>query len=150
MILAYSMSCRKPETRESMTYTILGPVSLDTSLIGTPERPFEEYRVRIEKISNDIFVPVRLQNNVYAIGTFTGLKVLENDKLHIVGGAPDYFTETLRKLRKGKDYELAFYARQLDFLPDTVFVSFRYYLDSLVRKAKYIEVKYTSYRPLSR
>lgn len=134
--------------KENASYTVNGPIGIDTTLIGSKNQPFEEYKVRIHNLGEDIYIPTRLRNDVYAIGTFTGLKVLENGKLHVVGGTPDYFSETIRKLEKGRDYELFFYARQLDFLPDTVFVTFKYYLDSLTIQERYIEVGYTAYKPL--
>ena len=126
------------------TYLIEGPIELDTTLYGRRDDPHNMYLMKVKNIEKDIFIPTGQTSNIYRVSSCTAIKEINKDSLHTLGGSVDYFSETRRVLEKGMEHELSFYIRAFDFQPDTIFVSFKYYLDSLSNESEHIELKLTS------
>lgn len=128
------------------TYLIEGPIELDTTLYGRRDDPHHMYLMKVKNIEKDIFILTDQASNIYRVSSWTAIKEINKDSLHTLGGSIDYFTKTRRRrvLEKGMEHELSFYIRAFDFQPDTIFVSFKYYLDSLSNESEYIELKLTS------
>ena len=133
---------------KDFTYTIDGPLAIDTSMYGRSGAPYEQYLLSIENLQKDIYVPFTRDSSIYRVTSWGGVKWITPDSLQHLGGITDYFSENLRMLERGEDHEFSIFLPQPSFIPDTVFVSFKYYPDSITAKSVFLEMTQSPYIPI--
>lgn len=134
--------------QKDFTYTIDGPLAIDTSMYGRSGAPYEQYLLSIENLQKDIYVPFNRDSNIYRVTSWTALKWITPDSIQNLGGITDYFSENLRMLDRGEVHEFSIFLPKPDFIPDTIFVSFEYYPDSTTARSMFLEMIQSAYIPI--
>ncbi|MCB0634447.1 MAG: hypothetical protein R2824_13895 [Saprospiraceae bacterium] len=132
---------------KEFSYQVEGPVERDTTF-DSGHTLHEKYLLKIKKVSKPIWVPIYSKSGGLIIANTLAVKQIKPDSFLVGGGILDYYPMTTKCLEAGQAYEFSFYLTPFDFQPDTIFIGFHYFSDSLLNDRNTIELCYTGYEPL--
>ena len=132
---------------EEATFFVQGSTTIDTSFMGNKDVPYDRYSISIQKIQKDIYIMTGDSSRIYPVSSYGAIKHVNKDSFFVATGVWDIYSEKLFRLAKEDEFTFPFYLPHFDFLPDTIFLDFVYYLDSLFIDKRFVEIPYTNLKP---